>query len=628
MAVMVGLLSPLSAMAAVAVGVGLPELPAVTDDVLKPDGRPWDPDGDEYSRQVFSAFDFESVALHAKPAFERLKPSDRPPGFAVFLGSWLVALPLFVILALWQVRRKRRTVASPSDPAVSVAPSDLAPVLCAVALGAVVRLVAAALIPLHGSEWGTVEHKPFSAIPDIAFSGYEVLTNPPLLNLVEHFVFQACHSPFCFRLPIVLAGVWMIWSSRTAARLMFGKSAGILAAFLVALHPGLVIWSATMRAYLPMAAFLVAALSPAFRLARGEDRDRDAVLLAVFGALAVWTHYIAWIWLALIGAALLAALIRHPRKLVRPAISAIFIAVSFLPLVPFFFFDFGSKQGSMLPESWAVDTLALLTGMPFMSGLAAAAILVAARFWHVRTMMVLVAGIAGYVGICVATSSFIFWEVSYSVGLAAPVMILLAGSIDRMRFARIGAFVLLGGFLVTSAAIALEPSQSAVIARITRPFLWRSSSVENFSRAIAAGAVADSDRTVTVLVTPAFESESFLYHLGPVTAAEAGVEPVIVRNFDRMFFSGRNVRYDVIGFERYWSWRLGQWPELSRFMRDHGGFWYARMQNNCVTGKGMTWSAWDCEWLSRNCRLVEQNASDELYLCGPEQGRLSGMNVR
>jgi len=619
-AVMVALPSSWPALAASGAGAGNPGTPVVADDTVKPGGGHWDPDGDELSRQVFSVFDFERIPPHAKPAFERLKPSDRPPHFHVFLVSWLVAVPLFVVFSLWHFRRSRRSGASPPAASDAGVPDDLVPILVAIGLGAVVRLVAAALLPLHGSEWGTVEHKPFSAIPDIAFSGYEVLTNPPLLNLVEHFVFLVCHHPFCFRLPIVLAGVWMIWSSRTSARLMFGRRAGILAAFLVALHPGLVIWSATMRAYLPMAAFLVAAIPPAFRLARGDDRDGDAVRLAIFCALAVWTHYIAWIWLALLGAVMLATLVLHPRRLLKPAISALFVLVSFLPLVPFFFFDFGSKQGSMLPESWAVDTVALLSGMPHVSGIAVVAIIVAGRFWRSRPATALAAAISGYVGLCLATSPFIFWEVSYSVGVAAPVMILLAGCIDRMRFARVGTAVVLAGFLAASIIVAREPSDSPVMARVSRPYLWRSASVEEFSRIISSGKQPASTRPATVLVTPAFEAESFLYHLGPATASEAGVEPVIVRNFDRMSFSGPKGWYHVIGFERYWSWRLGQWPELSRFLRSSGSFWYARMQANCATGQGMTWSAWDCEWLSRHCRLVERNASDELYLCGPERG--------
>lgn len=590
--------------------VCLPSAAVAGGDAFKPSGGVWDPFSDGYSRQVFDSFDSSAVPVHSKLPFEDIAPSDRPPLHRQFLIAFAISIGLFVPIALFTaIRRKRPRQTGQSRVPL---PDDLVWVGPAMLLGLVLRLVAVFRLPLHGSEWGSVELG-FS-IPDVLFNGYEVLTNPPLLNFVEHFVFKACVSPVCFRIPPVVAGMLLIWAARTSARELGGRRAGIAAAFLAAINCGLIVWSATMRAYLPMAAFVVAALPAVIRIAAGRDRGRDSFSLAIFGALAVWTHYIAWIWLLLYAIWIVAANLRNPRRLAGPALAAIFVVISFLPLVPFFIDSFGDKQGSLLPPGWGRDMLALATGMPGPVGFIVPAGLIAARFYRSPREIRLVALIFGYVGICIATSGMIFWELSYSVGLSAFVTILIAVVVARQR--RFALWVSTAAVLMLSTCVlvAMEPVDSPVVAGMNRPFLWRSVSAGLFSRTILDSAGPD-----VLLVTPAYESESFLYHMGPVTPEQAGVTPVVVRNFDEMVIPAGPGRSEktVIGFERYWSWHLGQWPELERYTDRFGAFWYARMQQNCENESGMTYSGFDCRWLRLNCERAGSTAFDELYLCRP-----------
>lgn len=594
-------------------------------DANKPDGTPWEPGFDEHSRSVFQSFDAAAVPPHARLAFENLKPSDRPAYFGIFLTLGSVLVPLSLLAVALARRRQIRVFLKETH---FRRPDDIGSMAVIMGGALLFRVVAAIFLPLHGSEWGSVEHKPAASLPDIIFNGYEVLTNPPLLNVIEHFVFPLSSSPVAFRIPIVLFGLALVWGARCAGREMFSRRAGLIAAAFCAVNCGLIIWSATMRAYLPMMAFVVAALPAAYRLASGRGKDRDAVKLAVFGALAAWTHYIALIWLICLYALILWGRRRDIGGLARTLSAGLWTGLAFLPLVPFFLSDMGSKQASMMPPGYTMDLLAIATGMAAGIGILLPAGLVAARFFKSHAALWLSLLVCGYLIMNIATVGIIHWEVSYSVGLTAVVMLLTAGVVDGLGDPRAAVGVLLVLLASTSVVVASEPSGSPAVADAARPFLWRSVSNGMFAEMIAkkTGQGRDAGGNTIVLVTPAFESEPYLYHLGPVTAEQAGVEPVVGRNFDEMRFrgpgtAGRPARaYTVIGFERYWSWHLGQWPELDRYLGRFGSFWYARLQQNCSNGTGFTWSPWDCMWLQKNCRLVDSTTNDELYLCGADAG--------
>ena len=589
-------------------------------DDIKPGGGLWNPGLDAYSRSVFDSFDSAAVPPHVKLPIEDLKPGDRPPLFRVFLVSGVALTFLFAAVLVFARRRHLKEYLHSPRGGV---PDDLVWITLIMGLALVLRGVAVFLLPLHGSEWGSVEHKTLLEIPDILFNGYEVLTNPPLLNLVSHFVFPLSGSPVAFRIPIVLFGLGLVWAARNVGRELFSRRAGIMAAAFCSVNCGLVVWSATMRAYLPMMTFVVAALPSAYRMACGRGRDRDAVKLAVFGALAAWTHYAALIWLLCIYVMIVVGRRRDMQALLATGAAGLWSLFSFFPLLPFFLSDFGSKQASSLPVGFAMDMLAISTGLAGGLGFLVPAGLLAARFYRLKggVWLTLLAG--GYLAAVFATTGIIHWEVSYSVGFSAVVMILLAGVVDRLRHYAAAFVVIAMLLLATCALLLVEPSSSAAVADATRPFLWRSVSNRIFAEEImkVPGRGQGPDGRTVVLVTPAYESEPYLFHLGPVTPAQAGVEPVVVRNFDEMQFevpsdSGPSRSYTVIGFERYWGWHLGQWPELDRFLNRFGTFWYARLQQNCSNGSGFTWSLWDCTWLERHCILVESTASDELYLCG------------
>ena len=291
----------------------------------------------------------------------------------------------------------------------------------------------------------------------------------------------------------------------------------------------------------------------------------------------------------------------------------LFVLVSFLPLCRSSSLISAPKQGSMLPESWAVMPwrccrACLFPALPLSPSLlpeGSGAAGDGARSVRIRRPL------PGGKSIHLLGSVVLR-------GRGGPVMILLAGCIDRMRFARRhGRHA--RRFLAASIIICREPSDSLSWPRFRAPTSGDPHRSKKFSGIIS------SENSPLQRGRPPYSSRRLSGGIVPLSpGAGDGFgsrgRTVIVRNFDRMSFSGPKGWYHVIGFERYWSWRLGQWPELSRFLRSSGSFWYARMQANCATGQGMTWSAWDCEWLSRHCRLVERNASDELYLCGPERG--------
>jgi len=597
-----------------------PAPPMAESDEIKPDGEPWDPAIDTFSRSVFDSFDHAAVPPHIKLLIENLKPGDRPPHFRLFLLSGAALTVLFAaIAAVARRRRLREYLHAPRRGP----PDDILWMALIMGVALVLRVVAVFLLPLHGSEWGSVEHKSFAQIPDILFNGFEVLTNPPLLNLLEHFVFPLSGSPVAFRIPIVLFGLGLVWAARNAGRELFSRRAGIIAAAFVAVNCGLVVWSATMRAYLPMMTFILAAVPAAYRMASGRGRDRDAVMLAVFGALAAWTHYVALIWLVCMYLLVVIGRRRDIRALLATGAAALWSLFLFFPLLPFFFFDMGTKQASSLPPGFAMDMLAITTGLAGGLGFLVPAAIAAARFYRLPGALWLAGLAGGYLAAVAATTGIIHWEVSYSVGFSAVVMILLAGVVDRLRHHVAASVVMIVLLLSTCGLMFAEPSSVAAVADATRPFLWRSVSNRMFADEIMKEPARGlgPDGRIVVLVTPAYESEPYLYHLGPVTPAQAGVEPVVVRNFDEMMFeapsaSGRIRAYTLIGFERYWGWHLGQWPELERFRERFGAFWYARLQQNCSNGSGFTWSPRDCAWLERHCRLVESMASDELYLCG------------
>lgn len=573
-------------------------------------------------RPVYLAQPHESLPI------ENLGPSDRPEGFESFLWAFFIVLPLaIVVLLLLRGRSLRQNWAFYRDTArsVQVETWERRYIWLILAVGLVIRLMGLGAMPLHGTEWSGVE---FLSFDDVLFHGYETLTNPPGIPALEHFFFMISTNPFWFRLPMVFFGVGLIFAVWRTGRELFGRRTALIASAMIALHAGAVVWSQTMRAFLPVAFFLTMALPHAHRMARGHANDRDAIALFLFGALAIWTHYVALVWLLLFFTMVVIARRRDLPALARLLFTGIGLAIAFLPLVPFFFAHIDHKQGSGFPMDYLSLLATLVTGIPLGGGfIALLAVLIGPTIRRINGLWLAII-LGGYIFLTGMTRFIIHWEPTYSIPMIPLFILLFANTIYKASvsfrpFYR-GAYVsgILTVFALANIPVFFVPVISPILYRATMPFIWRAASTERFASVIVDKKDNDDQcfKCKHLVVTPAFEVENFLYWFGRATLQDIGKEPITNKNFQPMDMpmtlpSGRQDFMILLGVERYWSWAVGQWSELQKLLDSEGCFFYARMHQNCETGLGPFFSEPDCRWLASNCVRVSATAGDELYYC-------------
>jgi hypothetical protein len=150
--------------------------------------------------------------------------------------------------------------------------------------------------------------------PSLALTYQESLTaaHPPLLPLVLHFWHSPGNSELWLRLPLVLASVafcWMFYQWLTSAA---GYLAGFVGLLFVALLPPIVSFSAEIRQYPLLLAFLASALY----LLDASFAKKSAGRMAAFSLclyLALLSHYSAFLFAAALGIyALLRILTERP----------------------------------------------------------------------------------------------------------------------------------------------------------------------------------------------------------------------------------------------------------------------------------------------------------------------------
>lgn len=136
-----------------------------------------------------------------------------------------------------------------------------------------------------------------------------------------------------FRLLSVFAGVLGVAALVGAGRELFSRTAGWIAAALLALHPAHVAFSAEARSFALL--FLMLSLSTwlAWRWLE-RARGRDAAAYAIVAALALYTHYLAGVVLAFVAAWGLFALRRTPRRIAAWIGLHAAVAVAFAPQLP------------------------------------------------------------------------------------------------------------------------------------------------------------------------------------------------------------------------------------------------------------------------------------------------------
>ncbi len=130
--------------------------------------------------------------------------------------------------------------------------------------------------------------------------------HPPLFALLLHFWSRVARSDWALRLLPVALGTLFLWAVYRWARSLFGETAALLTLELAAFLPSVVIVSAELRGYALMLCLVAAMLAA---LERAFERDSVAwiALSAAFGALALFSHYAAFRFVA---AAFLYAVLR------------------------------------------------------------------------------------------------------------------------------------------------------------------------------------------------------------------------------------------------------------------------------------------------------------------------------
>lgn len=154
------------------------------------------------------------------------------------------------------------------------------------------------------------------------------------------------------RVCMALIGVGCVWLTYVAGRKLYGRSAGLLAAALLALNGLHIAWSQVVRTDIQASLFMMACLFFAAR-ASNNGRLRDFLLGGAMVGLAAATKWpAASIAVALIGAA--ASLIRHGqpvaatvRKLVLGGTASI---AALLTVSPFLILDWRTATADMLAE--------------------------------------------------------------------------------------------------------------------------------------------------------------------------------------------------------------------------------------------------------------------------------------
>ena len=121
-----------------------------------------------------------------------------------------------------------------------------------------------------------------------ALTGQKGANNHPLASVLAWLVRQFSESEVALRLPFVVLGAlaagglcWALWP--------LGRRRAWLAGGLLALAPPAVLASQQVRGYAGAILFGALALGAYLRCAR-EGRQRDVALLAIFGALGLWSH--------------------------------------------------------------------------------------------------------------------------------------------------------------------------------------------------------------------------------------------------------------------------------------------------------------------------------------------------
>ncbi|MFA5127402.1 MAG: glycosyltransferase family 39 protein [Patescibacteria group bacterium] len=124
-------------------------------------------------------------------------------------------------------------------------------------------------------------------------------TNPPLHLLILKiwfYIFPAME--FFARLPSLIAGMMTIYAVYILGRNIFNGKTALLAAFLLAVHPYHIFWSATARVYAVLVLLATISTIYYFRLFFGENTKEKKYPAAIINTLLLFSHLSAVFFLA------------------------------------------------------------------------------------------------------------------------------------------------------------------------------------------------------------------------------------------------------------------------------------------------------------------------------------------
>jgi hypothetical protein len=215
---------------------------------------------------------------------------------------------------------------------------------CAVVLGVVAR-VAHFDGSMVGDELSTLYIVDGHSLRDVLhLVKGDAEISPPLYFILAWLSIHLGSGPDLIRLPALVAGLASIPLAFLLARRLFGLSAGLVAASLMALNPFMVFYSTEGRPYTLAIVFLLGS-TLAMLIAADTGRLRWWAAYAALVALAMYAHYTAAF---VLGAQLLWLLWARPNARLSALAATGVAAVAYLPWVPGALDDSGSPTVSIL----------------------------------------------------------------------------------------------------------------------------------------------------------------------------------------------------------------------------------------------------------------------------------------
>lgn len=169
--------------------------------------------------------------------------------------------------------------------------------------------------------------------------------HPPANFVILHGLLKISDATVWLRAMSLISGTVAIALIYLLGAQLFGRIAGLAAAFLVALSPGLILLSRVCRNYGPGMAFLLASLYFLVRFLR-EERWRSFYLFAAFEFIAATWHY-SFVSV-LLSANLLLALGLYARK--SPPSAWLRVVLTQIPVAALYLFFYFSHISKMSPE--------------------------------------------------------------------------------------------------------------------------------------------------------------------------------------------------------------------------------------------------------------------------------------